>query len=775
MSSRIDAVELRAASGLRLALAAEGPAAVGLGDAAPDWLGPLQLGLREQDGYRPLALRPAPALAGRDALGAFEGVQLETPELAWPLRASLRAYRDRALVVFRLEAAGQVAGLATGRFAEPALAWPWLRPAARRAGGAPDGLRSAGYQSTEFAFPVMGDGACGGMVFVPHRPAVVLPLLFTAPDGRTLLLAPLEGFHEQIIAVPRGPDAPAHGLLCGWHGDLDQAPAGFATELGLFAADTPGAALEAFGAELRARHGTVRRGRYGDALMGRLSYWTDNGGVYYYRTAPGLDYTTTLERVVEDLSLRDIPVHAVHVDSWFYPHVHLRPVSEEGAPVVPPSGMMSWEPREDVFPEGLEGLSQRLGSRPLSFHSRHFSARSPYFEAHEAFVDGEQAHPVEPAFFHLLLERAARWGAVTYEQDWMVESFFGVRGLREAPGRTGAWQRALDDAAAERGLSLLWCMSTPADFLESTRLRQISAIRTSGDYQYLYDNALNWVWFLHTNRLARALGLWPFKDVFLSHDKTPEGFGEPYAEAESLLAALSGGPVGIGDQIGHARPEIVMRTCREDGVLVKPDLPIAALDRCVRAHGYFAEEPLLAETVSRHPAGTWVYLVAMNASHATKRGAQRLALELPLSDLGTACPVGPVLAYDWRRREFQRLEPGDALTGSLAYQDFSYNVLCPLLPGGIAVFGDVTRYATVGDRRVAHIRAVPGGVAFDVLGPPGAQVEVHGFAGAPATAALAWSPAGEVASELETGSGGRWLVRVRFGASGQARVTVHVR
>jgi hypothetical protein len=768
-------VELWAGGRLCLVMAGDGAGAVAFGEDGADWLGPLGLGLREEGAYRPMALDPAPAAEGHDALGAFEAVALRAPELPWPLRPAVRAYRDRALLVFRLEASEEVHGVATGLFDAPAVAWPWLRPVARRPGGAPQGLRSGGYQSTEFAFPVMGDAACAGMVFVPHRPPVVLPLWFTAPDGRTLLLAPLEGFHEQIAAVPRDPDGPPSGLVCGWHGDLDRAPRGFATELALFAADAPGAALEAWGAALRARGGPARRGRYADPLMARLSYWTDNGGVYYYRTAPGLDYPATLERVVEDLSLRDIPVHAVHVDSWFYPHVHLRPVSEEGAPVVPPSGMMSWEPREDVFPDGLDDLSVRLGGRPLSLHSRHFSARSPYFEAHEGFVDGEQAHPLDPGFFHLLLERAARWGAITYEQDWMVESFFGVRGLREAPGRVGAWQRALDDAAAERGITLLWCMSTPADFMETTRLRQVNAIRTSGDYQYLYDNALNWVWFLHTNRLARALGLWPYKDVFLSHDKTPEGFGEPYAEAESLLAALSGGPVGIGDQIGHARPEIVMRTCREDGVLVKPDLPIAALDRCVRAHGYFGNEPLVAETVSRHPAGMWVYLVAMNASYATKGGAQRLAFAIPLAELGAASPAGPVLAFDWRRGTHERLEHGSALEVSLAYQEFSYHVLCPLLPGEVAIFGDVTRYATVGDRRVAHITSVPGGVRFDVLGPPGAQVEVHGWAAAPPAAAEGWSPAGEAHAELEPGDGGRWLARARLGATGQVRVTVRLR
>ena len=181
------------------------------------------------------------------------------------------------------------------------------------------------------------------------------------------------------------------------------------------------------------------------------------------------------------------------------------------------------------------------------------------------------------ALFDHLLGRAATWGAITYEQDWMVESFLGVRGLRAAAGRARAWQEQLDRAAAAHGLTLQWCMSTPADFLQTLTLRRLTSIRTSGDYRYLFDNGLNWVWFLHTNALARALGLNAFKDVFLS-----DRAAEPYAEIEALLAALSTGPVGIGDRIGRADRALVLRTCREDGMLVKPDAPLAALDDCFR-------------------------------------------------------------------------------------------------------------------------------------------------------------------------------------------------
>jgi hypothetical protein len=756
---------LEAAGGLTLRGDADGLRLAWRG--APDWLGPIGLGLRDATGARrALPLRPGPRAEGSDDLGPYAAVELALPEL--PLRLALRAYRQRPLVVFRTEAAVDLEGLATGSLTEPRLAWPWLRPGGRAPGGAPAGLRSYGHQLAEFAFPAHGDADFEGFVLAPHRPRALLPLAALAPAG-AVLLAPLSGFHEQVGALPGAGD----GVRIGWHGDLDRAPAGFATELALLAGDGARPLLEAWGALLQARAGTRRRGRYEDAVVGSLSYWTDNGAVYYYRTAPGCDYAETLGRKLDELAAAELPVGSLQLDSWFYPHEQLRPVSEEGAPVVPPTGMLQWEPREDLFPGGLAPLRERTRGLPLCLHSRHFSARSPYFERYAAWVDGAQAHPADPALFEHMLERAASWGAVTYEQDWLVESFLGVRGLREAPGRAAAWQRSVDEAAARRGLSLQWCMATPADFAESVHLAQIGSIRTSGDYRYLFDNALNWVWFLHGNALARALGLWPYKDVFLSHGETPEGFGDPLAEPESLLAALSAGPVGLGDQIGHTRRELVLRTCRGDGVLVKPDLPLAALDRCFLEHGYFGAGPLLGEAVSRHPAGPTVYLVSMNASHASKKSGEPLRFRVGFDELGAARPDRPVAVYDWRRGSFE-LQPADGgFEESLAYQDFGYRVLCPLLPGEVAVFGDVSRYATMGDRRVSALRAAPGELSFDVLGAPGECVAIEGFAARAPRGARGWTPGGSEALELAfERAEGRWRLRVPLGAYGQVGVTV---
>ena len=167
-----DPIDLRAGSGL----AVRGDAAGGMRIAwrnAADWLGPLQAGVLAGDGRRrQAALQEAEASRGEDDLGAFEARALHYDQGDLPLATTVRAYRDRALVVFRTEAREALAKLATGDLVEPRLAWPWLRPTLRQRGGAPEGARSFGHQLSEFAYPTHADADFTGFLFVPHRPRV---------------------------------------------------------------------------------------------------------------------------------------------------------------------------------------------------------------------------------------------------------------------------------------------------------------------------------------------------------------------------------------------------------------------------------------------------------------------------------------------------------------------------------------------------------------------------------------------------------------------------
>ncbi len=702
---------LEAASGLTVDVAEDGTARIGWGE--PDWFGPgAATGATSGHGAM-TGHGAATETAWTDDLGSARSVVVADG----PVRCSVRAYVERPMLVFRIEATADLADLATGAFDQPSVGWPVFTPASRRDGGVADGTRALVFQHCEFGLPSQAGADLDGFFLLPHRPPTGWPLLLTAPDGRTLMVAPLENFHEQTIGLNGGT------ARCGWHGDLESVDAGFATELAVIAGDGPRACLDAWGQVLLERAGTVRPGRWADALASRPSYWTDNGAAYWYRTEPGHDVAGSIVAAVDDLRDRDVPIGSVQLDSWFYPHVDLRPFDTDEW-VVPPSAMVAWEARPDVLPDGIADLRSRLGDPPLVAHIRHLSADAPITGSVPVASDGPYAVPTTPEGYERWLDQCVAWGVETFEHDWLVEVFFGVRWLRAAPGRARAWQEGIDRAARDRGITLQWCMGTPADFAQTVTLSQVTSVRTCGDHGYIATAGQLWAWFCTTNALARSLGLMPFKDVFRGDPEVAGTNGEP----EALLSALSTGPVGLGDRVGRLDPALALRTCRADGILVKPDVPIAATDASMVGSAAFRSELLVAECFSDHPAGRWSYVLGLhtNPSEEVVRGS------IDLAALGQSAPAGDVVAWNWRTGTATRLSPDAVLEVELAKEDWEYLVLAPILPSGLAVIGDVSTFVTAGDARL-EVTATAAGARLLVKGA-GETVTITGWAEAAPTA-----------------------------------------
>lgn len=521
-------------------------------------------------------------------------------------------------------------GLATGRFSNvsSAVVWPSFAFALD--------IEFVGFAFTQFALPVAaGRGLDFDFAPAPGltSPRVMSPLIARA-GGNVVLLAPVDQFHEQVVAVT---DA---GLAWGWHGDLDDVPAGFKSTLGIYRADTVTEALARWREDLAIDPQLERASD--NVLSTHLSYWTDNGAAYWYRTETDRTIVESVEEVVADLRAQGVPIRSVELDSWAYQHETARPIAEIGYPEeVPPTGMLEWSPRFDAFPAIADGsgdeahsiraCSDRIGL-PLSMHSRHIAPTSPYVEDPEDWwIDELAAHPTDPSFFRRWFDDAARWGVTCIEQDWMLMYWFGVRQLRAAPDRAAAWQRALNDHASATGVDLLWCMATPADLMLAASLDRVIAVRTCDDYRFADDPALLWTWFLTVNRLANALGLPAFKDCFFSNSNVGDDDdpidGDRHAELEAALAALSGGPVGIGDRIGRTNRDVVMRTCDDDGRLRRVDRAIAATDHCLFGGPARGDGLMWATTTATRADGVWTYVLAINVASGLQTISDRFELE----------------------------------------------------------------------------------------------------------------------------------------------------
>jgi len=344
--------------------------------------------------------------------------------------------------------------------------------------------------------------------------------------------------------------------------------------------------------------------------------------------------------------------------------------------------------------------------------------------------------------------------------------FFGVRQMRSQPGRATEWQEGIDRAARDRGITLQWCMGTPADFAQTTTLTQVTSVRTSGDHGYIASAGQLWAWFCTTSALARSLDLMPFKDVFRADPDVTGQNGEP----EGLLAALSTGPVGVGDRVGRMDAALALRTCRADGLLVKPHTAVAATDESMLSGPAFTSTLLVAECQSVHPAGRWTYAVAMHANP----GGEPISGEICLASLrrpedGGASQTnrerrsaGDVVAWDWRNGTASRLGPDATIPVSLGREGWAFHILAPVLGSGLAVIGDVTKFVTAGDARI-EIAEAPTGVHLVVKGA-GEAVTVTGWAEV--------APASQDAEVVHDASTGVWTLVVEVPSRGWTTLVV---
>jgi hypothetical protein len=103
-----------------------------------------------------------------------------------------------------------------------------------------------------------------------------------------------------------------------------------------------------------------------------------------------------------------------------------------------------------------------------------------------------------------------------------------------------------------------------------------------------------------------------------------------------------------------------------------------------------------------------------------------LEAEIDLGELGESAPSGEVIVWDWRARTATRVGRDDRWPVSLPNEGWAYLVLAPVLDGGLAVIGDVTKDVPAGDARL-EVDPIEAGVRLTVKGA-GETVTITGWA-----------------------------------------------
>ena len=592
----------------------------------------------------------AEASHGTDRIGAYQEIHFSW-RAGGPVTGSIRVYDQRPVVLFTLTCD------------QAAEKWPVAFPQFTTF---PAKLHHFSFGEKPFAPPHFDLETNGTpwLLFDNHANAA----LISPADDFLLATMAGDGIHEIASTLNPGVhDLPAHFSH---------------TTLMAFA---PGihAAWQTWGGALRALQGKVPPANDADTGLRYLGYWTDNGAFYYYNYDPVLGYAGTLEQLVARYHDEGIPIRYLQLDSWWYEKTFTGPDGKVGTTKnarLPAGewnrygGLLKYEADPAILPGGLAGLHQKTGLGLIT-HSRWIDPASPYRKEYK--VSGIAA--VDPKWWDHIMGYLAAGGVFCYEQDWLSEIYYHSPELQTTPGLGDAFADSMARAARERGLSLQYCMALPRFFLQGSRYAHLTSIRTSDDRfgRSRWDN------FLYVSQLARAVGIWPWTDVFMSGETN-----------NLLISVLSAGMVGTGDAIRRENRENLLRVARPDGVLIKPDESLLPLDSVYVAQANGRKTPMVAWTYSDHGTLRTAYVFAYNRQQSDAE-ASFVPAKFGLS--GKVCVLDArsdnAVFQSARKRVALSFKPGGT----------AYYMITPVGRSGLAFFGDAGKYVSNGRQRIAAL------------------------------------------------------------------------
>jgi hypothetical protein len=236
----------------------------------------------------------------------------------------------------------------------------------------------------------------------------------------------------------------------------------------------------------------------------------------------------------------------------------------------------------------------------------------------------------------------------------------------------------MSQAMLHKGMTIQYCMPLPSHYLASTQYSNVQTIRPSVDR---FDRD-KWDSFLYDSRLATAVGLWPWADVFFSNEMP-----------NLILSTLSAGPVGVGDALGETNARNLAAAIRADGLIVKADSSLLPIDSMYVSDAMNESAPMVAssESVFGNQRAHYVF--------AYPRTGSEEGVTVPLSSLQIS---GPVFAYDWVTHSGELLPDGGNLRMKFA-DGWDYQILSPVNRKGLALLGDTDKIVSLGKQRIAAL------------------------------------------------------------------------
>jgi len=366
-------------------------------------------------------------------------------------------------------------------------------------------------------------------------------------------------------------------LTGGVQGLVAKVTAGYSLRFSVIGRPGVNAAMFALGIVLKRRHGTeaARLKLADDVLSRQLHYETDGGANYCYcnqwwpKCEPGCEpMGVTLKKLEAYHKQLDLPMGLYHLNPfWFSQEAY------GGCAGGPVATNLSASPFH--FPEGLGALDL-----PMLLIIKYMNPKNIY--TNEFSFDDKQVSGADSLrFWRMIFQKHYRESNLrALVWDGLDVVWFSSVARMNNTATQGAWHEGFAKAALEFGLPMRVDMSVPSDTLASVlygahtvgRCMPDSGPSNQGTWQDIGGNAV----------FLTAVDVRPMMDQLWTTSLqagSPYGQPRPNLAHDLIIAALSTGPIGIGDMIGATNASLLRTAMRTDGVLLKPASAALRVDR----------------------------------------------------------------------------------------------------------------------------------------------------------------------------------------------------
>ena len=637
-----------------------------------------------------------------DALGSYDFVELRwmVPGGGTPVITAFYLYQNKPYLMFVQRFPEGFRNYANGDWTVPSVAFPqFVSPN----WGIPQNLcswTSGGMWNHRLAY---GDAF--------SAQGTVDPLVLSDPGYTTVILS---SFGNYLVATQQSTplaleNAISRGsVTCGIEGLVREIPAGFEHQHILVVGQGIHNTFQEWGRALLERAGKKFPSKYQDDTLKYLVYM-DDAGAYYYEHGfkePGYRTYADIILAIE----KEAREHGLRIGSY---HILDDPQQRDRS-----EGL--FEPRADLFPEGLAKFHEELG-KPLELYMMWIKSNSPYREKYAFFDTGPGEIPGSMGdvfygqdYWRYTADKLASWGTILLQHDYLSD-YEGNAVMMSGIDKMKSYFRNMAKALGDKGIDMQYSMALPRNIMESTENPLMVSLQASEDHHVPMaeprpqpDNPDNhdpffWKHVIFTSAFYGAVGIWPSRDNI-------QTIADPNAFEDTLLANLLGGSIQLGHRIGECNFDLLKHTYREgDGLVLKASRPIAPIDRC------YQSGCALGYTQSDLGGKSWYYVLSLPLAGYTPHFTP--------SCLGAA---GEFAVYNWDTHTVF-LRNADSPVELVPEAKHEYFVVAPILRNGMAVLGDLSKFVTMADKQIQFVEEDGGAVRVGVIANANHSPVISGY------------------------------------------------